>query len=180
MFSYLCGDSAYPRIALGTTKWPQFGAETTHDSRKSQAESRLSVLENRFWKDLIGLGSKTYRIDTTESALQLVRSILDKLELTTEGGELVLQLQKEVVDEGKSVPQTKAGMILEMAEGRKNFRYAGITEEEKAAEKLMQKQLEEMDRELAKMDRELAQLATKKNTFSRVSAAFRWLATRLF
>ena len=51
------------------------------------------------------LGSKTYRIDTTESALQLVRSIPDKLELTIEGRELVLQIQKEVVDEGKTIPQ---------------------------------------------------------------------------
>ena len=107
MFSCLCGDFAYPNIALGTTKWP----EITGSLSRNDAELRFSELENSYWKDLIMLGSMTYRIETTECALQLVRSILDKLEFTTEGGELVLQIQKEVVDEGKAVPQTKAGKI---------------------------------------------------------------------
>ena len=170
MFSCLCGDSASPSITLGTTKWP----EITNSLHRNHAESRLSVLENCYWEYLTMLGSKTYRIDTTESALQLVRSILDKLELTTEGRELVLQIQKEVVDEGKTIPQTEVGKILER-EGRKN-RYAGMTNEEKAAEKLIQKQLKEMDRELA----ELAELDTNENTFSRVNSSFRRLATRVF
>ena len=171
MFSCLCGDSAYPSIVLGTTKWPPsespagpqaMGAEIIDSSPRDQAERRFSDLENDFWGDLIGLGSMAYRIDTTESALQLVRSILDKLELTTEGGELVLHIQKEVVDEGKAIPQTKRGNMWEPAEGRKN-RYA----------KAVQKQLEEMDQELA-------ELANTKNTFSRVGRSFGRLATRVF
>ena len=51
-----------------------------------------------------------------------------------------------------------------------------MTNEEKAAEKLIQKQLKEMDRELA----ELAELDTNENTFSRVNSSFRRLATRVF
>ena len=161
VFSCLCGDSAYPSITLGTTKWP----EITSSLHRNHAESRLKVLEDDYWNDLIRLGARTYRIDTTESALQLVRSILDKLELTTEGGELVLQIQKEVVNERKGVLQRKAGKILER-EGRKN-RYAGMTKEEKAADKFIQKEKKEMDRQLAK-------LAANKN--SRVSG---WLARAL-
>ena len=140
IFSCLCGESAYSRIALGTTKWPPSGigfpvgpgAEITYISPRDEAESRFSELENDYWNDLTRLKSRTYRIDTLESALQLVRSILDELELTTGGGELVLQIQKEVVDEGKAVFQTKAGKILEAAEGGKN-RYTGMTKWKKAA-----------------------------------------------
>ena len=148
MFSCLCGKSAYPNIVLGTTKWP----EKTRGRQSDQLESRLIRLENTQWKDLIRLGSKTYRIDTTQSALQLVRSILDKLELTAEAGELKLQIQKEVVDKGKAVPKTKAGKILGMdSEGRFNWNRLFLNIEEE---------------KLEEMDRELAELAIKKNKFS--------------
>lgn len=183
MFSCLCGDSAYPRIALGTTKWPSpviespawpqaTRAETTHGSPRSQAENRFHQLQNNYWKGLIELGSRPYQIETVESALDLVRLILDELELTTEGEELELQLQREVVDEGKSVPKTKAGKILETG-GRKSRYGASMTKEEREAEKIIQEQLEEMDRQLA-------ELATNKKPFSHIRRTFRRLATRLF
>ena len=169
-FSCLCGDSAYPRIVLGTTKWPPSEspagpqatkANKTHGSPRDQAESRFSQLEKRYWRELIGLGARAYRIETEEHAFEVVGLILEELEKTTK--ELELQLPTEVVDEGKAVPQRKAGKILEPAKGGKN-RYTGMTKEEKAVEKFIQKQLKEMDRELAK-------LAANKN--SRVSG---WLA----
>ena len=169
MFSCLCGDSAYPRIALGTTKWPPSGIEspqatesaTTSSYLRNQAKTRFSQLENGYWKDLIGSGSKTYQIENPASALELVHSILEKLELITEGGELKLQLQKEVVDEGKTVPKTKAGQILDKfdRESRKN-RHASTTKEESAVEKFIQKQRKEMERQRAK-------LAHNKKTSSR-------------
>ena len=159
MFSCLCGDSAYPRIALGTTKWPPSdtespqatGAATTYGSLRNQAQTRFSQLENGYWKDLIGSGSKTYRIENRESCVQLVRSILENL-LTTEGGKVELQIQKEVVDEGKAVPKTKAGMVFDMLdrEGRKN-RQASAIKEERGGEKVIQQQLKEMKRQLAKL-----------------------------
>ena len=172
VFSCLCGDSVYPFITLGTTKWPsspagsqETTAEETHVSLRKQAEAQFRHLQDCYWENLIKLGSRPYRIEDTESALELVRLILDKLELTTEGGELVLEIQKEVVDEGKAIFQTKRGNMWKPAEVLKN-RYA---EEGKA----VRKQLEEMDRELA-------ELANNKNTFSRVGRSFGRLATRVF
>ena len=177
VFSCLCGDSAYPRIALGTTKWPSdaspdgpkaTGAEMTHNSPRDQAETRFVLLEKNYWEDLIGLGSKTYRIETKDCALQLVRSILETLESTTGEGKLELQLQKEVVDEGKTVPETKAGKILE-TECPRNRLAASMTKDERAAEKFIQRQVTEMDRQLAG-------LAANKNTSSR---PLKWL-TKVF
>jgi hypothetical protein len=177
VFSCLCGDSAYPRIVLGTTKWPsseiespagpqETRTETTHGSPRKQAEERFRQLQDNYWKDLIELGSRPYQIETVpESAQELVRSILHELESTTGGGEVKLQIQEEVVDEGKTVPKTKAGKILEM-ECQKNRRYASITtREEKAVEKFIEKQLKEMDRQLK-------ELATDKNTSS---GPLKWL-----
>lgn len=171
VFSRLCGDSAYPRIALGTTKWPPsespVGPQATHRSPREQAEIRFNELEENYWQELIGLGSRTYKIESEGDALKLVGLILDELEKTTK--ELELQLQQEVVDEGKAVPKTKAGKILEL-EGRNRNRYRpNMTKEERAAEECIQKQLD-------KMDRQLADLATNKNTFSRISRSFRRLA----
>lgn len=174
VFSCLCGDSAYPRIALGTTKWPSIaspdesqamGAAITHDSPRDQAETRFNLLENKYWKELIGLGSKTYRIENGDCALQLVRSILETLESTTEDGELELQLQKEVVDEGKTVPETKAGKIVETEYRNRKNQPANMTKDERAAEDFIHRQLKEMDRQLA-------ELATNKNPSSR---PFKWL-----
>ena len=179
MFSCLCGDSAYPRIALGATKWPPSEspagpqatrAKTTHGSPRDQAESRFSQLEKRYWKDLIGLGSINYRIETEEHAFELVGWILEMLEKTTK--ELELQPTKEVVVEGKAVPKTRAGKILELEGRNRNRSSAHMTEEEREAEKCIQEQLDEMDRW------QLAELATYKNTvfatLTKVFEAFRW------
>lgn len=100
-------------------------------------------------------GSETYRIETVGSALELVRSILERLELMTGGRELVLQPQREVVDEGKAVPKTKVGTIVDKGD-RKNR--ASMTQAERDAEKFIQKEKKEMDRQLK-------ELAAHKNTF---------------
>ena len=174
VFSCLCGDSAYPRIVLGTTKWPPSESPAgpqatrsrrTHGSPRDQAEGRFSQLEKRYWRELIGWGSKIYRIETEEHAFELVGLILEELEKSTK--ELELQLPKEVVDEGKAVPKTKAGKILELEGRNRNRSSANMTEEEREAEKCIQEQLEEMDRQLA-------ELANNKNR-SRVSRSFKWL-----
>ena len=182
VFSCLRSDSAYPRIVLGTTKWPPSEspagpqatkAKKTHGSPRDQAESRFSQLEKRYWRELIGLGARAYRIETEEHAFELVRLILEELEKTTK--ELELQpFPKEVIDEGKAVPQRKAGKILE-PEGRNLKRYnANLTEEEeRETEKCIQEQLDEMDRQLA-------ELAANKNGFARVSRSFGRLANRVF
>ncbi|EDR05802.1 uncharacterized protein LACBIDRAFT_302570 [Laccaria bicolor S238N-H82] len=179
VFSCLCGDSAYRRIALGTTKWPpsespagpqSTRAKKTHGSPRDQAESRFSQLETMYWKDLMKSGSWTYRIETEEHASELVGLILDELEKTTK--ELELQIQKEVVDEGKAVPKTKAGKILEVSRNRNRYG-ASMTEEDREVERCIQAELDEMDRQLA-------ELATNKNKFSRVSRSFKRLATRVF
>ena len=167
VFSLVCGHSAYPRIALGTTKWPNAqagiaspagpqatGSKIIPSSARDQAESRFNELKQKYWNDFITAGSKTYRIENQESALQLVRSILQELELTAEGGKLILQLQEEVVDKGKGVRATKAGKKLKTG-GRKKS--SSMTQEEKDAQKVIQKEKKEMDRQLKL-------LATKKKT----------------
>ena len=163
VFSCLCGDSAYPRIALGTTKWTpvESGAETRPNPPERQAE-RFELLKTKYWKDLIRSGSTPYQIKNENSALELVRSILDRLNPKTEEEELALELPKEVVDKGKTVPKTKAGMILERERRKNLFRFTLSMSEE---EKFIQEQVDEIDRELKK-------LANKTTFIQRVAKVF--------
>jgi hypothetical protein len=85
MFRELCGHGA-ASVIIGTTKWggvqPDVG---------KQREDQLS---SAYWKDMIAGGSRMERFDGTyESAWQIVRCILQKLEKSE-----ALQIQNERVN----------------------------------------------------------------------------------
>ncbi|KAF9004218.1 P-loop containing nucleoside triphosphate hydrolase protein [Cyathus striatus] len=100
MFRKLCGDKALSSVVLGTTKWSEVAPDV--------GEARLRQLKDKFWKDMIENGSHVFKFENTyESAWAMVDNLVVKHESYN-----ILQLQGELVDLQKIIPDTDAGKEL--------------------------------------------------------------------
>ena len=97
MFEMLCGIGALQNVTLVTTMWDVVD--------KATGTEREKELRTNFWKPMISSGSRIARFDSTS---QSAWDILGQLP----GVKCPLQLQTEMVDEGKSLIQTAAGSAL--------------------------------------------------------------------
>ncbi|KAF9447816.1 hypothetical protein P691DRAFT_760434 [Macrolepiota fuliginosa MF-IS2] len=106
MFKKLCGDTFFERVILTTTMWPEIGDEL------KACESRERELRKEYWVDMIGRGSTTMRFENTpETAWNILNSIIDA-EFGRRFDSAVLKIQEELVDQGKKLPKTEAGIQL--------------------------------------------------------------------
>ncbi|KAI6025270.1 hypothetical protein PISMIDRAFT_59290, partial [Pisolithus microcarpus 441] len=99
MFVRLCGDKAAGGVRLVTTMWGKV-------KNKDVAESRVSQLENKFWKPLIEAGARHERFEDNSS-----RCAWGIIESLTGGGEDLL-LQEELVHAEMKLNKTTAGKAL--------------------------------------------------------------------
>ena len=104
MFYQLCGDKALERVVLGTTNWGEIDGKI--------GPKREEQLAKNFWnKSKTSSGSKLLRFDKTEgSAEAFVDAILDQL--NTAEKDIVLRIQKELVELERRIPETAAGKEL--------------------------------------------------------------------
>lgn len=102
MFAKMVGEEALSKVVLATSRWNEV-------LKKEHAENREKELRLHFWKDLVDKGSNIYRLDGhKDSALR----VLDAL-LPGDGNQgKVLQIQRELVDELRSLDKTNAGQEL--------------------------------------------------------------------
>ncbi len=97
MFREMCGPDVFENVILLTTFWDQ-----VDDIAGGQAQRDL----RGFWSDMLERGLEMRRFDgTLEMAQRLIERFLDK-------PPIVLQIQKELMEEGLSLEDTSAGMIL--------------------------------------------------------------------
>jgi len=130
LFSKICGEDAMRNVLIVTTMWEAIPEEV--GARREEELTSKSL----FFKDAVDHGARMVRhYNTAESARRTMRTCLDNTPR-------VLQMQHEVVDEHKQLPQTAAGMELQ-------------SELEKQAEQhrqRMQQLKEELEVELARRD----------------------------
>jgi len=94
----MCGDSALCKVVLGTTKW----------SRVVNGTDRELEMKELHWKSMIAKGSQTCQFHGDySSAWGFIDIILRRFALDS-----VLEIQKELVIDKKSIPETKAGKEL--------------------------------------------------------------------
>ncbi|KAH7925383.1 hypothetical protein BV22DRAFT_437890 [Leucogyrophana mollusca] len=99
MFNKLVGPEATRNVILATTKW-------THITEEAGGR-REEQLVNTFWKEMVDSGSRTARFyGTKDSAWAIVNLIVEREALAA------LQIQRELVDLGKLIPETEAGNAL--------------------------------------------------------------------
>jgi hypothetical protein len=102
MFHKLCGNASLKSVVLATTMWKHVD-EPEGEMRQEQLKSRPD-----FWGDLVGQGSYVFRHDDTRtSAMNIITYIMDQHQRT------ILQIQREMVDGGKTLDETSAGQELE-------------------------------------------------------------------
>ena len=105
IFARLVGPDSFYNILLVTTMWdllpdPSFG------------ESREEELRENFWKSLIEKGSITARSSgDRQSALAIIKRVAFDQRMGSTSG-VALAIQKEIVDEHKTLDATSAGEAL--------------------------------------------------------------------
>ena len=101
LFSKLVGDEALSEVVLVTSMWDL--------ADSSAAEGREKELRERFWNHFIEKGSKVCRVDHRRL---MAFPVLDVLLGGAEAQGKVLQIQRELVDDMKTLDQTEAGRQL--------------------------------------------------------------------
>ncbi|KAI0971883.1 hypothetical protein F4678DRAFT_80149 [Xylaria arbuscula] len=108
----VCGNDALKNVYLATTMWEKLATEAEGVEREGL------LLEPKYWGDMAKKGCKIHRLqNNAKSALALVRRVIDG------SRPIVLQIQRELVDEAKDFDETDAGRELksELIREREKF-----------------------------------------------------------
>ena len=115
-FQKLTGDNAMSKVVLATTFWGQTDMVTGRDNERT-----LSNTPN-FWGSMIGRGSKVFRQDNERtSARAIIKYLIDKR--SSSGPAEPLDIQRQMVDQGRTLDQTAAGqeMQAELAAQKREY-----------------------------------------------------------
>jgi len=149
MFKDLVGPDPLSNVILATTRWGM--AEKVDQKRAMERERELRTSED-FWAPMLERGSRLARFeDSRDSGLQLIMSLIEQ-------NPVVLQIQKELVEDGKNLIDTAAGNTV-------NEETKRLEEKYKAEIAQIQK---EMDEALAARDKDVQEaLQTSEKHFQR-------------
>ena len=134
MFHQICGDKALASVVLGTTNWGEVGEDV--------GKHREQQLAKTLWNHKTSSGSRILRFDKTqESAVALVDAILGQLKSREEDN--VLQIQTELVELERRIPETAAGKKMRyMLEQLHEIQKERVNSEEAVAS--LEKQIAEL------------------------------------
>ncbi|KAI8270019.1 hypothetical protein K4K58_012201 [Colletotrichum sp. SAR11_239] len=152
MFRYLCGDNFFNNVFLLTTFWDELKDIGTGEEREQEL---LSTPD--WWGEMKSKGSHIRRFGNTQ------KSAVDLLWEVAGLPPVVLQVQKEMVDQGFDVENTTAGVALnqELADLRAKFekQIATLVEQQERARleqnEVLRKTLEKTEAEKKAFVREL-------------------------
>ena len=117
MFKELCGEGSLSTVVLATTMWNVLGQSRLSHEAAVERENEL-VQNDNFWGYMAKKGSSVVRhLGDTESAQNIISILVDKKE------SIVLDLQRQMVDEKQTLDQTAAGRFVqqELLEARKRY-----------------------------------------------------------
>lgn len=104
MFKSLCGDEALSKVVLATTFWNNVNV-ITGQNRENELET------SEFWGKMIRKGSQVLRQDNGRVSARSIIEYLVKKRTPASAG-VALDIQKQMVDQGKSLDQTGAGQEM--------------------------------------------------------------------
>ena len=130
MFRELCGDTTLRNVVIITNMW----GEVTQDV----GEGRERELTTNFFKPVLAKGARLARHhNTVQSAHDVIRSIVKNVPIP-------LQIQRELVEEGKNIINTAAGETINKELNEQTRKHQA---ELKVVEEGMMKALEAKDEE---------------------------------
>jgi hypothetical protein len=102
MFKKLCGEDFFPRVALTTTKWDLL------DKRTAEKREAELLEQDDFWKKMYQGGCSIERHwGDRDSAMEILMAVIRNHRKQRNPGRL--QVQREMVDEKRSLDDTAAG-----------------------------------------------------------------------
>ncbi|KAH7312522.1 P-loop containing nucleoside triphosphate hydrolase protein [Stachybotrys elegans] len=119
MLRAMIGTARYDNLAIVTTMWPCVCK--AEDDERLEARYNELVIDDRFFGDMIGKGAEIFRLHDTGSMSghdlatgrwgprNIVAHLVHRADKHPLDG---LLLQKEMVDQGKSLGRTAAGLLL--------------------------------------------------------------------
>ncbi|PCH42100.1 hypothetical protein WOLCODRAFT_101533 [Wolfiporia cocos MD-104 SS10] len=151
LFSEICGPDAMKNVLIVTNMWSDIAQKTRYE--------REQQLQNKFFKQAIDRGARMRRHDgSRESALNILCELL-------ENHEEVLQVQDEMVDQLRPIPETQAGAelnrVLERMQQRHQAEIARMQQE-------MQEDLERVTRELQRLRKQLEQVEREREKLQEI------------
>ncbi|KAI3327313.1 hypothetical protein HD806DRAFT_389224 [Xylariaceae sp. AK1471] len=114
MIKAICGFASYTNVVIATTMWPEAPDHTEITALQAREAELLS--EDKFFGSLIARGALVFRHNEeadndfyreATSAKHIVNHLVQQSEIYAPG---VLQLQREIVDQGKTLGETAAGI----------------------------------------------------------------------
>ncbi|KAL2867705.1 P-loop containing nucleoside triphosphate hydrolase protein [Aspergillus lucknowensis] len=147
MFRQLCGQDALKKVILVTTMWDKVPA-----AEGARREKEL-IDTPEFWGWMLGKGSSCHRHNNTEAS---ARSIVARL--SNHKAPITTDLQRQLVDEHKSLDQTSAGRELQGELLKEKEKWA---RERREIEEQMKAAIKQRDREAEQMMREERDRYTK-------------------
>ena len=176
MFKKLCGESAYPSVALTTSMW-DIVSEEVGIKREQMLQD-----EPDFWGSMIMKGSRVFRyLDTRQSALEVVGYLVSR------HSSVVLDIQDELVHKLYDFHETSAAKQLDgdLVADRKRYEieYKELEEQTQEAiaegDKTFQSALDEEAECIRRVDTERMMLNQPLETLEKQKAAeFRELGDR--
>ncbi|OQO14982.1 hypothetical protein B0A48_00364 [Cryoendolithus antarcticus] len=158
MFKKLCGHNALKNVILATTMW-----ERVREPDGVERERQLKT-KQEFWGYMIDNGSQLHRHkNTQDSALQLIGSLVSR---QAHKAKVVLDIQTEIVDHGKSLSDTAAGQAVDNAVAQERNKIAkelahaqadmkqALAEKDRGTAEVLRQHSEEMNAKMRKLDRE--------------------------
>jgi GTP-binding protein EngB required for normal cell division len=165
MFQKLCGDRGLSSVVLATTMWK--GLEATEEGRKVGQQRSEDLQKPEFWGVMIKRGSRIVKHDgSPESAKSIIGSLIDSATKDgIDGQGAVLDIQIQMVDEGKTLDETAAGQFVhaEMLKARRRFE-ADLVEYQASMELALQEKDTQMFELLRKEKEEAERRAAQLNT----------------
>jgi hypothetical protein len=156
IFQKMCGQSAFPSIMLVSTMWEELRPENGGTSIGERREAELRS-NDRFWGTMEKGGSRIARHNGTASS---AKAILSQM---VHQKKVVLEIQRQMVDENLSLVKTVAGEFLERS----------FTEARKQQEEELRGMKESMEAAKTEKDQEMVELllAQQKTCEDRLRAA---------
>jgi 50S ribosome-binding GTPase len=116
VFRRLCGDTCFPQVALVSTMWQELPRP---EGEKLGIETEAQLLSNnKFWGAMTKAGSQHFRHSgDTRSARRIIEWFL------SHPARIVLEIQRELVDDRLNLDQTEAGRYLQHEAARLKERY---------------------------------------------------------
>jgi chromosome segregation ATPase len=157
IFRELCGDDTLQNVVLVTNMW----AQVTQDV----GEAREKELATNFFKPVLVKGARlTRHYDTAQSAHDIIRSIMKNIPIP-------LQIQRELVDEGKDITNTAAGEAINQELNKQIRQHKKELNAVKQEMKELKEKDEEARREMEEDARKLREEMNKMRLESKTLAA---------